>query len=454
VKHLSIVVLIAIVFVLAALSGCSTVTPTPAAEQPAPTQAGGAQPASTQVASEATTAPMPSAAVATPAAKPTAGEPVPTPPSDGSRPLAQLSPAERVDHWGAPAPMSIDPNQIYVATIVTSKGNIVAELYQDTPASANNFVTLAEEGFYDGLTFHRVEPGFVIQGGDPKGDGTGGPGYTIPAEINHTHTKGALAWARTSDQVNPERRSSGSQFYITLDQTPFLDGAYTVFGQVIEGMDVAEKIAVGDKIERIDISTAQTSRMPTPEPTPEPKAPTSEEGRPLAKVPTDQRDKLYNLAPSTTVDPAKSYQATIATPKGDVVIDLDAKVAPQTVGNFILLANLGFYDGMPIAYLQPDSYAVFGSPKSQPDSDIGYALDLEPFANATGVITGTVSMYPVAAQATGDVKASGSQFFVSFIASPDATTPLNAFGTVSSGMDVLQELKAGDIIESIKISEK
>ncbi len=151
--------------------------------------------------------------------------------------------------------MSIDPEATYIATVVTSKGNIVAELYSDAPQSVNNFVTLAQYGFYDGLTFHRVEPGFVIQGGDPAGTGGGSPGYTIPAEINHTHPRGALAWARTGDEVNPERRSSGSQFYITLAPTPFLDGAYTVFGQVIEGMDVVDQIAVGDTIQRIDITT-------------------------------------------------------------------------------------------------------------------------------------------------------------------------------------------------------
>ena len=164
-------------------------------------------------------------------------------PVEGQRPLADLTPAERQDRFSGPAAPAIDPKAVYVATIVTDKGNIVAELYQDTPGGTNNFVTLAQNGFYDGLTFHRVEPGFVIQGGDPAGNGSGGPGYTIPAEINHLHTKGALAWARTGDQINPEKNSSGSQFYVTLDDTPFLDGGYSVFGQVIEGMDVAEKIA-------------------------------------------------------------------------------------------------------------------------------------------------------------------------------------------------------------------
>jgi cyclophilin family peptidyl-prolyl cis-trans isomerase len=455
-NHRTTFTLIVLALMLTALAGCSTVTPAPGADQPAPAEATG----------QATSAPPETPSQGTPAAPAGSGNPVPTPPADGGRPLAQVPPAERADRFSGPAPMSVDPNQIYEATIVTSKGNIVAELYTDTPESVNNFVTLAQNGFYDGLTFHRVEPGFVIQGGDPKGDGGGSPGYTIPAEINHNHSKGALAWARTSDEVNPERRSSGSQFYITLDETPHLDGAYSVFGQVIEGMDVAEKIAVGDKIERIDISTPQVSRMPTPAPTrtpaptptpgptEEPKAPTAEEGRPLAKLSADQREKLYNTAPATTIDPTKSYQATIKTPKGDVVIDLDAKAAPGTVGNFVLLANLGFYDGLPIAYLQADSYAVFGSPKSQPDSDIGYALDLEPSAGASSVITGTVSMYPVPDLGSGDVKASGSQFFVSFVQAPNSDTPLNSFGTVTSGIDILKELKAGDIVESVKISEK
>ncbi|MBI3538059.1 MAG: peptidylprolyl isomerase [Chloroflexi bacterium] len=150
--------------------------------------------------------------------------------------------------------MTIDQTKAYVATIKTAKGNIVVELSaKDAPQTVNNFVFLARDGFYNNLTFHRVEPGFVIQGGDPLGTGTGGPGYTIPAEIKLKHLKGAIAMARTSDQVNPKRDSSGSQFYITLDATPFLDGAYTAFGVVSQGMDVALKIARGDVIQTITI---------------------------------------------------------------------------------------------------------------------------------------------------------------------------------------------------------
>jgi cyclophilin family peptidyl-prolyl cis-trans isomerase len=143
-----------------------------------------------------------------------------------------------------------------VAIISTAKGDITLELYADeAPLTVSNFIYLAKKGFYDGLTFHRVEPGFVVQGGDPAGNGSGGPGYTIEAEIVPTlkHVKGAVATARLPDQVNPEKASSGSQFYITLDETSFLDGQYTVFGKVISGMSVVEKIQVGDKMNSVSI---------------------------------------------------------------------------------------------------------------------------------------------------------------------------------------------------------
>lgn len=152
------------------------------------------------------------------------------------------------------APMQFDKNKQYFAVIETDRGDIVCQLYPDkAPLSVTNFIELAKGGFYNGLTFHRVVPGFVIQGGDPTGTGTGGPGYTIPAEIGLPHESGALAWARLPDQVNKDRRSSGSQFYITLDKVSFLDGQYTVFGQTIKGSDVTQKIKQGDKIKQIKI---------------------------------------------------------------------------------------------------------------------------------------------------------------------------------------------------------
>jgi len=139
-----------------------------------------------------------------------------------------------------------------IAIIETGKGTIKLELYEDkAPITAKNFIELAGSGFYDGLTFHRYEPGFVIQGGDPNGDGTGSSGKTIPLETNPelTHVKGAVAMARAQDP-----NSASSQFYITLEDSHFLDGSYAVFGKVIEGMDVAEQLRAGDKMDKVTIN--------------------------------------------------------------------------------------------------------------------------------------------------------------------------------------------------------
>lgn len=160
----------------------------------------------------------------------------------------------KMDYIEPKQAMVFEQGKKYEAVIHTSKGQIVCELdYEKAPLSATNFIQLAKAGFYDGLTFHRVVPGFVVQGGDPTGSGTGGPGYTIPAEIGLKHNKGALAWARLPDQVNPQRRSSGSQFYITLDNVSYLDGQYSVFGKTLSGMDVVQNIKMNDKIDKIEI---------------------------------------------------------------------------------------------------------------------------------------------------------------------------------------------------------
>jgi len=145
----------------------------------------------------------------------------------------------------------IDPDKVYVAKMQTSKGEVDMLLAaKDVPNTVNNFVFLACDGFYDGLTFHRVEPNFVVQGGDPNGNGSGGPGYSIPLEISPKwrHDTGALAMARSSDP-----NSAGSQFYITLTPQSGLDNQYAVFGRVLTGMEVVRQIAVGDKINRIDV---------------------------------------------------------------------------------------------------------------------------------------------------------------------------------------------------------
>lgn len=131
-----------------------------------------------------------------------------------------------------------------IVILKTDMGDIEVQLRPDkAPKTVENFLKLVNEGFYDGLTFHRVIPNFMIQGGDPEGTGRGGPGYTVPAEISDLkHTPGALATARLPDQANPQKASSGSQFYITVVNTSHLDGAYTIFGYVTVGLDITQKI--------------------------------------------------------------------------------------------------------------------------------------------------------------------------------------------------------------------
>ena len=142
-----------------------------------------------------------------------------------------------------------------VFDIVTNYGVIKVKLYSDTPKHRDNFAKLALSGFYNGILFHRVINGFMIQTGDPLTKdmenaprfGTGGPGYTIPAEFvaAHRHKKGALAAARRGDAANPKKESSGSQFYIVQDEQTCaqLDGEYTVFGETLEGLDIVDRIA-------------------------------------------------------------------------------------------------------------------------------------------------------------------------------------------------------------------
>ena len=137
------------------------------------------------------------------------------------------------------------------ATITLDNGNVIRiEFFpDDAPKTVENFVTLAKKGFYDGLTFHRVVPDFVVQGGCPKGNGTGGPGYTVKAEFNkQKHVRGTLAMARSQ---HPD--SAGSQFYICYGDTPHLDGQYTVFGKVVSGMEHVDRIKQGDKMTSVSI---------------------------------------------------------------------------------------------------------------------------------------------------------------------------------------------------------
>ena len=165
-----------------------------------------------------------------------------------------------------------------IVTIEMENGGVMkAELYPDiAPNTVNNFISLVRKGFYDGLIFHRVIPGFMIQGGDPDGIGSGGPGYSIKGEFSQNgfendllHTRGVLSMARAMD---PD--SAGSQFFIMVDDAPHLDGGYAAFGKVIEGMETADAIVDAERdwndkpkqVQRMKKVTADTQGVDYPEP--------------------------------------------------------------------------------------------------------------------------------------------------------------------------------------------
>ncbi len=153
--------------------------------------------------------------------------------------------------YSAPPEMQIDTDKTYRATISTNRGDIVLDLQPEhAPKTVNNFVSLARDGFYDGLTFHRVIPNFMIQGGDPNGTGTGGPGYKFEDEVRDnplTHEAGVISMANAGPNTN------GSQFFITHSPQPHLNGRHTVFGTVVEGQDVVDAIKQGDTMESVSI---------------------------------------------------------------------------------------------------------------------------------------------------------------------------------------------------------
>jgi len=147
--------------------------------------------------------------------------------------------------------MQIDTDKTYSVTIETERGNIVLELYPEhAPKTVNNFVFLAQQGFYDGVTFHRVIANFMIQGGDPTGTGRGGPGYRFQDEFASNplrHETGVISMANAGPNTN------GSQFFITHSPQPHLDGRHTVFGKVIEGQDVVDAIRQGDTMIKVTV---------------------------------------------------------------------------------------------------------------------------------------------------------------------------------------------------------
>ena len=391
---------------------------------------------------------------------------VPPPASVDTGAAGKLDPASRDGMYTSPPEMAIDPNQFYYATLKTDRGDVKVQLFADrAPQTVNNFVYLAREGFYDNTTFHRVLDGFMAQAGDPTGTGAGGPGYQFEDEFALDlvfDRPGLLAMANSGPATN------GSQFFVTFAPTEWLSGMHTIFGEVVEGQEVLDQLTrrdpqtlpdfPGDTLYTVVIEEGDTSLLPTPTPappTPTPYAPSSLDStdRPLAALEPAARGGFFNSPPETMIEAGQTYTAVIATTQGDMVMSLYADQAPIAVNNFVVLANLGFFDNMPINVVSPDNSLVFGIPSNDPNNpnDVGYVFDAE-VGVAVDPDIGALSYYPVAQNADGSLLSSGSILrFALFDVPADAAQFNGFFGQVVEGTDVLLQLTTEDVIESITI---
>jgi cyclophilin family peptidyl-prolyl cis-trans isomerase len=348
--------------------------------------------------------------------------------------------------------MTINPERVYLATLRTAKGDIKIELFADrAPITVNNFVFLAESGFYDNTTFHRVITGFMAQGGDPTGTGAGGPGYAFEDEIVHGlvfDQAGLLAMANSGPDTN------GSQFFITYAPTPWLNGFHTIFGKVIEGLDVVDALTPrdpaeaasfeGDAILGVEIEESLRSSLPPATATPELVRPEEALNRPLAVLPVEERENIYTGMPEMRIELDKQYSASIVTTKGTIVIELETLSTPQSVNNFIQLANLGYWDNFPLNTLQEGAYILTGSPFGRPDSDVGYQL---PSENGLEARKGAIAYW-----FRQDLLASsGSQILFLLDDLPGFEEFFTVFGYATSGLDVLDALTLEDEIVRVTI---
>jgi cyclophilin family peptidyl-prolyl cis-trans isomerase len=387
--------------------------------------------------------------------------------------VAQLPAAERVGFYSAPPEMTIEPDKYYYATLKTEQGDIRVQLFADrAPITVNNFVFLANEGYYDNTTFHRVLDGFMAQAGDPSGTGAGGPGYQFQDEFFpglSFDRAGLLAMANAGPGTN------GSQFFITFASAEHLNNRHTIFGEVIEGMEVLDQLTrrdpqaapdfEGDLLETVEITVQETSELPTPTPlppptpTPTPYAPSSiapedlaGDERPLAELSLAERSSAFNTAPDMVIDAANTYTATVSTSKGEVVLALNDEVAPMAVNNFVLLASLGYYDGTPVNDVS-DQLLIFGAPENNPASYVGYLFPAEMNTTVTWN-SGAIGYLPAQDPLTGEIVSNGSQVLLTFEAPPaEASQQIAFFGEVVEGLEVLSSLTFEDTIDTISIEE-
>jgi peptidyl-prolyl cis-trans isomerase B (cyclophilin B) len=255
--------------------------------------------------------------------------------------------------------------------------------------------------------------------------------------------------------ANSGPNTNGSQFFITYAPAPWLNGLHTIFGKVVSGMDVLEQLTPrdpqesqdfsGDIILDVAIETRTSSILPTPTKQPDPKAPEPQEGRPLAEIPFDGRENLFNTKPELVIDVNGKYVASIVTTKGTILVELEPLSAPQSVNNFVVLAELGYWDGFPIGNIQPEAFIVTGSPANRPDSDIGYTLPSEAGLEATAGAIGFWFRQDL-------LESSGSQIFILLDDLPGMEALFTVIGYVTQGQGIADALTVEDSIQRITIT--
>jgi peptidylprolyl isomerase len=370
--------------------------------------------------------------------------------------------AARNGKYSAPPPLTIDAGKVYYATFKTAKGDIKVQLFADrTPLTVNNFVFLAREGFYDHTTFHRVLDGFMAQGGDPTGTGGGGPGYTFADEFGPGlifDRPGLLAMANAGPNTN------GSQFFITFAPAPHLNGRHTIFGEVIEGQEVLDKLtrrdpqqnsdSAGDALIHVTIEETETSVLPTAMPTapaPTPFSPSQLDAslRPLATMTATARSNYFNTPPTQNVIENKVYTATMVTSQGVISVELRGDLAPVAVNNFVVLADLGFFDNTLVNRVSDGNFIILGSPGNDPRSDAGYAL--QPELNLP--VKPNVGYLAYVPKTNDPSRASSSQLFITLgDPGPEAVAQYSFFGRITDGIDILPRLTMTDTVQSITVA--
>ena len=348
-------------------------------------------------------------------------------------------------HFDAAPALAITPAELdYEAVLTLDTGDeIRIGLLDDAaPTHVNNFVFLANEGFFDGLMIFQVEPGQRVVSGDPTASGNGGAGYTLPAEDSPTTSTLTLNEAGVVAMAQSGQGISSSQFFVTLSAQPNLDRlGFTAFGKVLAGLDVLQGLAARDpaavptppagvRIQAVRIAERPQGVIGT------------ETGRTAEAFGIVEKPQ-YEAAPALALESGVDYAAELQLAGGTVVIDLFEDTAPMHTNNFVFLAREGFYDGLTFHRVLPNFVAQGGDPTGTGTGGAGYLLPDE--APATDPSALTLDETGVIAMARGAQGASSSQFFITlapqgFLDAQGFTT----FGRVEEGLDVVQSITVRD----------